>query len=245
VLGLIFDFLTCLIFPPRFQTGHFQHSAGVPCIEFQIHAAVKRRNRTVVVDSFLNNPRVSCLERAWLEHTQIKTCAIFANRQLDPVGASDPTGLIRTRNPWAAHLNHRSTQPDRIAYADLIFGYTIQGDVFADTSCLNIHVVSGIPEGIMIGQMDADCCAWTSMIGLCNLVTGKPVKRDLHRAIRTIAKDRRGPCPALISDRFGLSGEDCLNYGRFRHAIDFRLALEIRRLRNFADIAGALDSGSR
>jgi hypothetical protein len=166
VLDLIFDFLTRLIFPPRFQTGHFQHSAGVPCIEFQIHAAVKCRNRTVVVDSFLNDPRVSCLERARLEDAQIKICAIFANRQLDPVGAPDATGLIRTRNPRAAHLNHRSTQPDGIAHADLIFGDTIQGDVFADTSLLEYSCCTGIPEGIMIGQMDADCRTWTSMIGL-------------------------------------------------------------------------------
>jgi hypothetical protein len=49
--------LARLIFPPRFQTVHFQHSAGVPSIEFQIHAAVKCRNRTVVIDSFFNDPR--------------------------------------------------------------------------------------------------------------------------------------------------------------------------------------------
>jgi len=77
----------------------------------------------------------------------------------------------------------------------------------------------------VIGQMHADRCPGTTVIGLGNPVTGESVKRDLYRAIHTIAEDRRGPCPTLIGDRFGLSGEDCPDNGTFRHVIDFRRAV--------------------
>jgi hypothetical protein len=69
----------------------------------------------------------------------------------------------------------------------------------------------------VIVQVHTDRRAWTSMIGLCHLVSGKSVASDLYGASRTIAEDRRGPCSPLVGDRFGLACEDCFNHGGFRH----------------------------
>jgi len=89
-----------------------------------------------MVDSMLDHPRVSCLKRSRFEHAQIKTCAIFSDGQLHPIGASNPPAQIRAGNPGAAHLNDGSTQPHSIAHADLIFGDMVHGNVFADASGL-------------------------------------------------------------------------------------------------------------
>jgi hypothetical protein len=236
VTGLIVDFLTRLVFPPSFQPGHFQDSAGIVGIELQIHATVDRRYRAVLVDSFLKDPLVSCLQGARFEYAQIKACPVFCDGELDPVGASDSTGQIGARDARAADLDERGPQPHSIAHAHLIFGDMIEGDVFADRSGLQIHLVLGVPEGVVIGQMHANRGAGTSMIGLGNLVTGESVERDLYWAVDAFTKDGRGPGATLIGDRFRLSGKDCLNDGRFGHALDFRHACWIGRPLKFAQI---------
>src|ERR1700730_15065795 len=67
MLGWSFHFLTRLVFPPFSQTGHLPHATGIACIEFQIHAAVDCGYRAVMVDSFLNDPRIPFLKRPRFE----------------------------------------------------------------------------------------------------------------------------------------------------------------------------------
>jgi hypothetical protein len=93
-------------------------------------------------------------------------------------------------NPRSTYLNDRSSQTNPIAYADLIFGNITKCDIFADTSGSQIHVVLSVPEGVVIVQVPTDRRAWTSMIGLCHLVSGESVESDLNGASHTIAKDR-------------------------------------------------------
>lgn len=162
---------------------------------------------------------------AGFEDAQIKACTIFSNRQLHPVGASDSSREIGAGDARTADLNERSAQTHLVAYADLIFGDAVEGEIFADIPGFEVHVVLGVPEGVVIRQMDADRCARTSVIGLGDLVFGESLKGDRYRAIHAIAKDGGSPSSAFIGDGSGLAGEDCLDGGGFRHVIDFRLTL--------------------
>ena len=133
------------------------------------------------------------------------------NGELDPVRSPNPAGQVGARDSRSTDLNEGGSQTHRVADADLIFGDMGKGDIFADSSGLQTHAVAGVPEGVVIVQVNADGCAWATMVALCDLVTGESAERYLYGAVHAVAKDGRGPGSALVGDQFGLAGEDCFH----------------------------------
>ena len=70
-----------------------------------------------------------------------------------------------------------------------------------------------VPEGVVLGQVNAERRARAAVIELGYPVAGQVLRGDEHGPDCRVAEDGRDPGAALVLDQFGLAGEDGLDRG--------------------------------